>query len=121
MIYNGTNAAGALVMDVDAKQRIDRVLMVNTKTGAVVVGTNPYRPNHKGSIERETIYFDSVYPIFGGRAAPVLFHCYGRKRSMTEVVAAVVAFMQGIECKADGSMSPSLHGDGTGQALPAIA
>lgn len=79
MIYNGTNAAGSLVMDVDAKQRIDRVLMVNTNTGAVVVGTDPYRLNHKGKIDRETIYFDSVYPIFGGSAAPVLFHCYGRK------------------------------------------
>ena len=98
MIFNGTNAAGALVMDVDAKQRIDRVLMVNTKTGAVVVGTNPYRPDHKGSIERETIYFDSVYPIFGGRTSPTLFHCYGRKRSMAEVVAPVVAMMQGRTC-----------------------
>ena len=79
MIFNGTNAAGALVMDVDAKQRIDRVMMVNTKTGAVVVGTDPYRLNHKGKIDRETIYFDSIYPIFGGSAAPTLFHCYGRK------------------------------------------
>lgn len=79
MIFNSENAAGALVMHVDTKQRIDRVLMVNTKTGAVVVGTDPYRLNHKGKIDRETIYFDSVYPIFGGRAAPVMFHCYGRK------------------------------------------
>lgn len=79
MIFNGTNAAGSLVMDVDAKQRIDRVLMVNTKTGAVVVGTDPYRMNYKGKIEREMIYFASVYPIFGGRTMPVLFHCYGRQ------------------------------------------
>lgn len=79
MIYNGTNAAGSLVFDVDAKQRIDRVLMVNTKTGAVVVGTNPLRLNHKGKIERETIHFESIYPIFGGRTTPCLFHCYGRK------------------------------------------
>lgn len=98
MIFNGTNAHGALVMDVDAKQRIDRVLMVNTKTGAVVVGADPYRLNHKGKIDRETIYFDSVYPIFGGSAMPVLFHCYGRRRSMTEVVAPVVAMMQGRTC-----------------------
>lgn len=80
MIYNSTNAPGALVVDVDSKQRIDRVLMVNTKTGAVVVGTNPYRLNHKGKIDRETIYFDAIYPIFGGRTSPVLFHCYGRKQ-----------------------------------------
>ena len=95
MIYNGTNAPGSLVMDVDSKQRIDRVLMVNTKTGAVVVAKNPCRPNHKGQIDRETIYFDSIYPIFGGRTMPVLFHCYGRKRSMAEVVGPVVAFMAG--------------------------
>lgn len=77
MIYNGTNAPGSLVMDMDSKQRIDRVLMVNTKTGAVVVGKTPARLNHKGKIDRETIYFDSIYPIFGGRTMPVLFHCYG--------------------------------------------
>ena len=95
MIYNGTNAAGSLVVDVDLKQRIDRVLWVNTKTGAVVVGKTPTRMNHKGTIDRETIYFDSVYPIFGGRTKPVLFHCYGRKRSMSELVAPWVEFMQG--------------------------
>ena len=77
MIYNNLNAPGSLVMDVDARQRIDRVLMVNTKTGAAVVAKSPCRMNHKGKIDRETIYFDSVYPIFGGSAAPVLFHCYG--------------------------------------------
>ena len=95
MIYNGTNAPGSLVVDVDSKQRIDRVLMVNTKTGAVVVGKTPTRLNNKGKIDRETIYFDSVYPIFGGRTNPVLFHCYGRRRTMAEVVAPFVEFMQG--------------------------
>lgn len=77
MIYNGTNAAGSLVVYVDSKQRIDRVLLVNTKTGAVVVAKSPCRLNHKGKIDRETIYFDSIYPIFGGSTMPVLFHCYG--------------------------------------------
>lgn len=79
MIFNSENAAGALVMHVDTKQRIDRVLMVNTKTGAVVVATDPYRLNHKGKIERETIHFESIYPIYGGKASPCLLHCYGRK------------------------------------------
>ncbi len=77
MIYNYTNAQGSMVMDVDSKQRIDRVLLVNTKTGAVVVAKSPCRLNHKGKIDRETLYFDSIYPIFGGRTMPVLFHCYG--------------------------------------------
>lgn len=95
MIYNGTNAPVSLVMDVDAKQRIDSVLMLNTKTGAVVVCKTPTRLNRKGKIDRETIYFDSVYPIFGGRTSPVLFHCYGRRRTMADVVAPLVAFMTG--------------------------
>lgn len=77
MIYNNLNSPGSLVMDVDARRRIDRVLMVNTKTGAVVVAKSPVRLNHKGKIDRETIYFDSIYPIFGGSTMPVLFHCYG--------------------------------------------
>ncbi len=95
MIYNSTNALGALVMDVDTKERIDRVLMVNTKTGAVVVAKSPVRLDHKDKIDRETIYFNSIYPIFGGRTIPVLFHCYGSRRTMAEVVAPVVAFMTG--------------------------
>ena len=78
MIYNGRNARGSRVYDVEAKTRIDRVLMVNTKTGSVVVGTSPVRLNHKGKIDRYTVKFQSIYPIFGGRATPVLFHCYGR-------------------------------------------
>lgn len=95
MIYNSTNAPGSLVVDVDSKQRIDHVLMVNTKTGAVVVAKSPARLNHKGKIDRETIRFESIYPIFGGGAKPVMFHCYGRKRSMAEVVSPVVQFMTG--------------------------
>ena len=91
MIYNGTNAAGSLVVDMDSKQRIDRVLLVNTKTGAVVVGKTPTRMNHKGTIDRETIYFESIHPICGAEARPVLFHCYGRKRTMSELVAPLVA------------------------------
>ena len=79
MIYNAENACGAVVYDVDTRKRIDRVLMVNTKTGAVVVGKSPTQLNHKGEIDRETIYFDSVYPIFGGRTTPCLLHCYGRR------------------------------------------
>ena len=78
MIYNGTNAAGSVVVDVDTKERIDRVLMVNTKTGAVVVGKDPWRLNHKGTIDRETIKFRSIYPIQGNERSPCLFHCYGR-------------------------------------------
>ena len=78
MIYNATNAAGSMVVDVDTKERIDRVLMVNTKTGAVVVAKKPYALNHKGTIDRETISFRSIYAIQGNERSPCLFHCYGR-------------------------------------------
>lgn len=33
MIYSSINAPGSLVYDVEGRQRIDRVLMVNTETG----------------------------------------------------------------------------------------
>lgn len=79
MIYNANNAAGSRVIDMDTGAVIDCVLMVNAKTGAVVVAKQPVRVNHKKQIDRETITFRSVYPIQGLEPRPVLFHCYGRK------------------------------------------
>lgn len=79
MIYNGNNAAGSKVIDMDTGAVIGSVLMTNTKTGAVVVAKQPVRPNHKGKIDRETITFRSIHPIQGLEPQPVLFHCYGRQ------------------------------------------
>ena len=79
MIYNAENAAGSTVFDVESRIRLDHVLMVNTKTGAVVLAKQPVRINHKGQIDRETITFRSVYPIQGHEPRPVMFHCYGRQ------------------------------------------
>lgn len=79
MIYNAQNSAGSRVYDVETKQEITRVLMVNTKTGAVVVAKQPLRLNHKGQVDRETIHFDTIHPIFGGGTKPCLLHCYGRR------------------------------------------
>lgn len=79
MIYNAQNSAGSRVYDVETKQEITRVLMVNTKTGAVVVAKQPLRLNHKGKVDRETIHFDAIHPIFGGGVVPCMLHCYGRR------------------------------------------
>ena len=79
MIFNAENSAGATVYDIDGKEKINRVLMINTKTGAVVVAKLPLRMNHKGSIDRETIRFETIHPIYGGGTKPCLFHCYGRQ------------------------------------------
>jgi hypothetical protein len=79
MIYNFNNAPGSDVYDVESSERIDHVFMVNTETGAVVVAKQPVRMNHKGKIDRETIKFDLIHPIFGGGDAPCLFHCYGHR------------------------------------------
>ena len=121
MIYTADNALGAKVYDVDTKEEIGHVVAINPGAGWVQVAEQPVRATAHGHIDTRRIRFASIYPIKGRESRPVLFHCYGRKRTMAEVVAPVVAFMKGIECKADGSMSPSLHGDGTGQAIPAIA
>ena len=79
MIFNVENSAGATVYDIDGKGKIDRVLMINTMTGAVVVAKQPLQLNHKGSIDRETIRFETIRPIYGGGTKPCLFHCYGRQ------------------------------------------
>lgn len=79
MIYNAKNAAGATVFDIDSHTQLNHVLMVNTKTGAVVMARQPARVNHKGKIGRETITFRSIHPIQGNEPYPVMFHCYGRQ------------------------------------------
>ena len=79
MIYNGTNAAGAMVMDVDAKQQIARVLEVNTRAGWVKVAPSPLKLDAQGRIAGERIRFRSIYAIQGLEKRPCLFHCYGRK------------------------------------------
>jgi hypothetical protein len=80
MIYNARNSsAGSTVVDIDSRTQLTHVLMINTKTGAVVVAKQPVRVNHKGQIDRETITFRSIYPIQVNEPYPVMFHCYGRQ------------------------------------------
>ena len=79
MIFSAHNVDRATTYDIDSKEKISNVLMINTKTGAVVVAKQPVRLNHKGRVDRETIRFETIHPIYGGGTKPCLFHCYGRQ------------------------------------------
>ena len=105
MIYDATNCAPrCAVYDVDAKERIDQVVAINAKAGWVQVAEQPLRVTPRQHIATRRIRFASIYPIKGREHLPALFHCYGRKREMAEVVAPVVAFMTG------KSLNPSPQG-----------
>jgi len=78
MLYNHANALGALVYDVDSRQRIDWVLEINTRAGWIKVCDNPPKLDAQGRIAGERIRFRSIYAIQGAEPRPCLFHCYGR-------------------------------------------
>ena len=87
MIYDANNfMPRCTVYDVDAKERIDRVVAVNAKAGWVQVAEQPLRVTEHDHIATRRVRFASIYPIKGGEHWPVLFHCYGRKRTMADVV-----------------------------------
>lgn len=75
---NRNTAARCSVFDVDAKQEIRYVREVNTKEGWLVLAKQPVRTNAHGSVECERVRYRSIYPIYGGKRMPVMFHCYGR-------------------------------------------
>lgn len=78
MIYDQHNCqGGTLVFDVDRKLRIDRVLSIDTESGEVFCGHDPYRIVD-GEVARYAIKFRSVYAIHDLDRLPGLFHCYGR-------------------------------------------
>ena len=79
MIYSQANVDRASTYDVDRNEKIEMVLLINTETGAVVTAKQPLRLNHKGKVDRETIHFDAIHPIYGDGIKPCLFHCYGRQ------------------------------------------
>ena len=79
MLYTPSNARGATVHDVDTGERIDRVQKVDAKNGWIMVEHDPVRISPDGRhVIGYRIRFRSIYPIFAGQGAPVLFHCYGR-------------------------------------------
>lgn len=79
MIYNAKNAHGAAVFDVDAVDRIERVMSIDVAAGEVECARHPIRVNHLCEIETLKIRFRSIYPIFAGGVYHCLFHCYGRE------------------------------------------
>ena len=92
MIYDATNCAPqCAVYDVDTKERIDQVVAINAKAGWVQVAEQPLRVTAHDHIATRRIRFASIYPIKGRENRPVLFHCYCRKQSMSELVAPLVA------------------------------
>lgn len=63
-----------MVFDVDRMEQLEMVMSIDTETGNVECYRKPFNvfnPTY-------TIKFRSIYPIFGGRWRPGLFHCYGR-------------------------------------------
>lgn len=75
----GNVARGTCVHDIDIKEKISHVMLIDTDSGEVVRAHYPFRTNYTGdAIETETIRFRSIYPITDGGIRPVTFHCYGR-------------------------------------------
>lgn len=79
MLYNHLNARGAAVYDVDAKDKLEEVVEVNTRAGWVKVMRQPLLVDPSGTgFVCDRIRFRSIYAIQGQEQAPCLFHCYGR-------------------------------------------
>ena len=79
MIYNTDNCAPrTLVYDVETKRKIRMVKQVDTETMTVTAYSHPLIVC-EGDLLCDYLEFTTIYPIFGGSHAPVMFHCYGRK------------------------------------------
>ena len=78
MLYTNHNARGATVTDVDRKEKLLQVMMVDTERGEVECAFKPIRVNHLGEVDTFKVRFRTISPIFGGSPYPCLFHCYGR-------------------------------------------
>lgn len=77
-VFDGGNAKGARVYDVDTKQQITHVLWVDADAGEVACAHDPVRLVGD-EIDTYKVRFRSIYPIWGGSPTAVLFHCYGRQ------------------------------------------
>ncbi|WP_053842942.1 hypothetical protein [Paracidovorax avenae] len=81
MLYNHSNVMPrTAIYDMDANERIDLVLEINTQAGWVKVASDPPQADTKGRIVGKRIHFRSVHAIRGDEPAPCLFHCYGRRK-----------------------------------------
>ncbi len=81
MIYTHSNTAnGVSVYDVATKEKLRRVLSIDTDTGEIERCHEPVRMNAAGDkVETFKVKFDAIYAISGMEPLPVLFHCYGRQ------------------------------------------
>ena len=79
MIYNSSNtAAGTTVYDVDVKEKIMRVMSVDTDRNVLMCVSDPVEVSGDGCIATYEVKFRTIYPISGRRILPELFHCFGR-------------------------------------------
>lgn len=78
MIYNASNVpVGTTVYNVDTKEKVMRVMSIDTDRNVVVCVSDPCEIAADGTLATYEIKFRSIYPIYGGRFLPDLFHCYG--------------------------------------------
>lgn len=77
-IYTNHNARGSTVFDVNTKEQLQQVMLVDTEAGEVECAFKPIRVNHLGEVDTFKVKFRTISPIFGGGIQPCLFHCYGR-------------------------------------------
>ena len=77
-IFNGSNALGATVYEVEALRKLDQVMSVDIDSGEVMRYEVPLRLIGD-EVATYTERYRSIYPIYGGKPTPQLFHCYGRQ------------------------------------------
>lgn len=78
MRYDPSNVArGCVADDIEGHTRLKHVLSVDTATGEVECAHLPLEVTADGNIATYRVRFKSIHPIFGGKALPQAFHCYG--------------------------------------------
>ena len=78
MKYDSSNALGAVVYDVDTKEKLREVMSIDTDAMTVTRFETPLR-TVGDSLATYDMQFRSIYAIQGLEKRPCLFHCYGRK------------------------------------------
>lgn len=76
--FTAENAAGATVHDIDTKEKLPAVISVDIDSAEVKMAYQPLRLVGD-ELETFTRRYAAIHPIYGGKRAPQLFHCYGRK------------------------------------------
>ena len=77
MNYDSSNSAGAVVYDVDTKEKLRDVMSIDTDAMTVTRFEMPLRIVGDLLVTYD-MQFRSIYAIQGLEQRPCLFHCYGR-------------------------------------------